>query len=150
MFEGLQEKLEGVIHKARGYGKITEDNISEMHLVYIHHRALRIQFHLDASSNLLYLQAERLCHALNQLVAIQFNLFQGGFLFFKHRHLKDLVYLKAKSLCLVVNNSAYLLQHCRRLCQTLVLQHLRSERYGWYRSLELVRHIAYEVAFNFR
>ncbi len=30
MFEGLQEKLEGVIHKARGYGKITEENISEM------------------------------------------------------------------------------------------------------------------------
>ena len=30
MFEGLQEKLESVIHKARGYVKITEDNISEM------------------------------------------------------------------------------------------------------------------------
>ncbi len=30
MFEGLQEKLEGIIHKAKGYGKITEDNISEM------------------------------------------------------------------------------------------------------------------------
>ena len=30
MFEGLQEKLESVIHKARGYGKITEENISEM------------------------------------------------------------------------------------------------------------------------
>ena len=30
MFENLQEKLEGVIHKARGYGKITEENISEM------------------------------------------------------------------------------------------------------------------------
>ncbi len=30
MFEGLQEKLENVIHKARGYGKITEENISEM------------------------------------------------------------------------------------------------------------------------
>ena len=30
MFEGLQEKLESVIHKAKGYGKITEENISEM------------------------------------------------------------------------------------------------------------------------
>ena len=30
MFEGLQERLEGIIHKAKGYGKITEDNISEM------------------------------------------------------------------------------------------------------------------------
>ena len=30
MFEGLQDRLEGIIHKARGYGKITEENISEM------------------------------------------------------------------------------------------------------------------------
>ena len=30
MFEGLQERLENIIHKAKGYGKITEDNISEM------------------------------------------------------------------------------------------------------------------------
>ena len=30
MFESLQERLEGIIHKAKGYGKITEDNISEM------------------------------------------------------------------------------------------------------------------------
>lgn len=30
MFEGLQDRLEKVIHKARGYGKITEDNISDM------------------------------------------------------------------------------------------------------------------------
>ena len=30
MFEGLQERLEGIIHKAKGYGKITEENISEM------------------------------------------------------------------------------------------------------------------------
>ncbi len=30
MFEGLGEKLQGIIHKARGYGKITEENISEM------------------------------------------------------------------------------------------------------------------------
>ena len=30
MFEGLQDRLEGIIHKAKGYGKITEDNISEM------------------------------------------------------------------------------------------------------------------------
>ena len=30
MFEGLQERLESVIHKAKGYGKITEENISEM------------------------------------------------------------------------------------------------------------------------
>ena len=30
MFEGLQDRLEGIIHKVRGYGKITEENISEM------------------------------------------------------------------------------------------------------------------------
>ena len=30
MFEGLQDRLENIIHKAKGYGKITEDNISEM------------------------------------------------------------------------------------------------------------------------
>ena len=30
MFEGLQDRLEKVIHKAKGYGKITEENISEM------------------------------------------------------------------------------------------------------------------------
>ena len=30
MFEGLQDRLEGIIHKVKGYGKITEDNISEM------------------------------------------------------------------------------------------------------------------------
>ena len=30
MFEGLQDILEGIIHKVKGYGKITEDNISEM------------------------------------------------------------------------------------------------------------------------
>lgn len=30
MFEGLQDRLEGIIHKAKGYGKITEDNVSEM------------------------------------------------------------------------------------------------------------------------
>ena len=30
MFEGLQDRLEGIIHKAKGYGKITEENISEM------------------------------------------------------------------------------------------------------------------------
>ena len=30
MFEGLQDRLESIIHKAKGYGKITEDNISEM------------------------------------------------------------------------------------------------------------------------
>ena len=30
MFEGLQDRLDKIIHKARGYGKITEDNISEM------------------------------------------------------------------------------------------------------------------------
>ena len=30
MFESLQDRLEGIIHKVKGYGKITEDNISEM------------------------------------------------------------------------------------------------------------------------
>ena len=30
MFEGLQDRLEGVIHKIKGYGKITEDNISDI------------------------------------------------------------------------------------------------------------------------
>ena len=30
MFEGLGERLQKVIHKAKGYGKITEDNIAEM------------------------------------------------------------------------------------------------------------------------
>ncbi len=30
MFENLQDRLQNVIHKARGYGKITEENISEM------------------------------------------------------------------------------------------------------------------------
>ncbi|MBP5684523.1 MAG: signal recognition particle protein [Bacilli bacterium] len=30
MFEGLQDRLDGIIHKIKGYGKITEDNISEM------------------------------------------------------------------------------------------------------------------------
>ena len=30
MFEGLQDRLDKIIHKAKGYGKITEENISEM------------------------------------------------------------------------------------------------------------------------
>ena len=30
MFEGLQDRLEKIIHKAKGYGKINEENISEM------------------------------------------------------------------------------------------------------------------------
>ena len=30
MFEGLQDRLEGVIHKIKGYGKITEENISDV------------------------------------------------------------------------------------------------------------------------
>ena len=30
MFESLQDRLQGIIHKARGYGKISEENISEM------------------------------------------------------------------------------------------------------------------------
>lgn len=30
MFEGLQDRLEGIIHKVKGYGKITEENIGEM------------------------------------------------------------------------------------------------------------------------
>ena len=30
MFENLQDRLESIIHKAKGYGKITEENISEM------------------------------------------------------------------------------------------------------------------------
>ena len=30
MFEGLQYRLQNIIHKAKGYGKITEDNISDM------------------------------------------------------------------------------------------------------------------------
>ena len=30
MFESLQDRLQNIIHKAKGYGKITEDNISEM------------------------------------------------------------------------------------------------------------------------
>ena len=30
MFEGLQDRLEAIIHKAKGYGKITEENISDM------------------------------------------------------------------------------------------------------------------------
>ena len=30
MFENLSDRLQGIIHKAKGYGKITEDNISEM------------------------------------------------------------------------------------------------------------------------
>ena len=30
MFEGLQDRLEGIVHKIKGYGKITEDNIGEM------------------------------------------------------------------------------------------------------------------------
>lgn len=30
MFEGLSDRLQNVIHKVKGYGKITEDNISEM------------------------------------------------------------------------------------------------------------------------
>ena len=30
MFENLSDRLQDVIHKIRGYGKITEDNISEV------------------------------------------------------------------------------------------------------------------------
>ena len=30
MFEGLQDRLDGIIHKIKGYGKITEENIEEM------------------------------------------------------------------------------------------------------------------------
>ena len=30
MFENLSDRLQGVVHKIKGYGKITEDNISEM------------------------------------------------------------------------------------------------------------------------
>lgn len=30
MFESLGERLQGIIHKAKGYGKITEENISDM------------------------------------------------------------------------------------------------------------------------
>ena len=30
MFESLQDRLQGIIHKAKGYGKISEENISEM------------------------------------------------------------------------------------------------------------------------
>ncbi len=30
MFENLQDRLESIIHKVKGYGKITEENISEM------------------------------------------------------------------------------------------------------------------------
>ena len=30
MFEGLSDRLQNVLHKVKGYGKITEDNISEM------------------------------------------------------------------------------------------------------------------------
>ena len=30
MFEGLQDRLEGIFHKIKGYGKITEENIEEM------------------------------------------------------------------------------------------------------------------------
>ena len=30
MFEGLQDRLQNIIHKAKGYGKIKEDNISDM------------------------------------------------------------------------------------------------------------------------
>ena len=30
MFESLQDRLEGIIHKVKGYGKITEENITEM------------------------------------------------------------------------------------------------------------------------
>ena len=30
MFEGLQDRLDGIIHKVKGYGKITEENIGEM------------------------------------------------------------------------------------------------------------------------
>lgn len=30
MFEGLQDRLEEIIHKVKGYGKITEENIGEM------------------------------------------------------------------------------------------------------------------------
>ena len=30
MFENLGDRLQGILHKIKGYGKITEDNISEM------------------------------------------------------------------------------------------------------------------------
>ena len=30
MFENLSDRLQGVIHKMKGYGKITEENITEM------------------------------------------------------------------------------------------------------------------------
>ena len=34
MFEGLQDRLDKIIHKAKGYGKIKEENISETSLFY--------------------------------------------------------------------------------------------------------------------
>ena len=30
MFESLGDRLQSIVHKIKGYGKITEDNISEM------------------------------------------------------------------------------------------------------------------------
>ena len=30
MFENLSDRLQDVMHKIKGYGKITEDNINEM------------------------------------------------------------------------------------------------------------------------
>ena len=50
MFETLGDRLQNAIHKIKGYGKITEDNISEMM------REIRLAL-LEADVNLLLLKS---------------------------------------------------------------------------------------------
>ena len=83
---------------------------------------------------------------VEQFIGIKFlHLERRSVLVIEHRHLQHFIDLKTQSFGLTGDYTRKTPEHFRRFGHRLVLQHLRRKRYCRYRSLELMRHIVYEV-----
>ena len=121
-----------------------------MHLVNVYGRLGGVQLRCDVSAGVLHAQGECVCHALHEVVQVEFLFLEDCLLAVEHRHLQHLLHKEAQAFRLVIDYSAKVFHHHGALCHGLVVEHLRGEGYAADGCLELVGHVVDKVVLYFR
>ena len=121
-----------------------------MHLVDHHVGTLGAQVGDDLSAVLLDLQREGVDDARDEFVHVDLRHVEVSLLVLVHAELQHLLHLEPQALRLVVDGRCQAAQHLGRLGHGVVVQHLRRQRDGRERRLELMRHVVDEVVLHLR
>ena len=107
-----------------------ENHIRDVHFICKDYRIGCFQVRLNLPVVPFHFQGKRIDYAGNQFIGIQFLHFQCRLLPVEHRHLENLLDLEPQPLRLIINDTRYMLEHCRRFAYRRVFQHLRRQRNG--------------------